>query len=108
MNNQMQQLLKQAQAMQAKMMKAQEDLEHLIVTGSAGAGMVTITLNGKSDMKKITIAPALLVPEEAEVLEDLIVAAYNDARKKVEDEAGQRMGEATAGLPLPPGFKMPF
>jgi nucleoid-associated protein EbfC len=108
MNNQMQQLLKQAQAMQQKMMKAQEDLETITVTGSAGAGMVTITLNGKSDMRKINIESSLLVPTDKEVLEDLIIAAYNDARHKVEEESGKRMGEATAGMPLPSGFKMPF
>jgi nucleoid-associated protein EbfC len=106
--NQMQQLLKQAQAMQQKMMQAQEELGNVLIEGSAGAGMVKITLNGKSDMKKVSIDPSLLKGDDHEILEDLIVAAYNDARAKVEKEASGRMESVTGGMALPAGFKMPF
>jgi nucleoid-associated protein EbfC len=104
----MQQLLKQAQAMQQKMLDAQEELGNVLVEGSAGAGMVKITLNGKSDMKKVSIDPSLITAGDGEIIEDLIVAAYNDARTKVESEAGSRMESVTGGMALPPGFKMPF
>lgn len=101
-------MLKEAQKMQTKMQEMQEKLAEVEMTGSAGAGMVTMTLSGKNEMRKLTIDPSLVDPEEKEILEDLIVAAYNDARKKVEEHMQEEMGKLTGGLPLPPGFKLPF
>ncbi len=102
------QLIKQAQAMQEKMADMQAQLEAVEMTGVAGAGMVELVLNGKSDMKKIKIDKSLLDPNEAEVLEDLIVAAFADARRKVSAYAEQEMQKLTGGLPLPGGMKLPF
>jgi nucleoid-associated protein EbfC len=101
-------LMKQAQEMQAKMAQIQAQLEALEMTGAAGGGMVQLTLNGKGDLKKIKIDKTLLVPEETEVLEDLIVAAFNDARTKVSAHAEQEMQKLTGGLQLPGGMKLPF
>lgn len=102
------QLMKQAQAMQEKMAEVQARLEAVELTGASGAGMVAVTLNGKGDLKKIKIDKALLVPEEVEVLEDLILAAFNDARAKVSAHAEGEMQKLTGGLQLPPGLKLPF
>ena len=102
------QLMKQAQEMQAKMAEMQAQLEALEMTGVAGAGMVQLTLNGKGDLKKLKIDKTLLDPEEVEVLEDLIVAAFNDARGKVSVHAEQEMQKLTDGLQLPGGMKLPF
>jgi nucleoid-associated protein EbfC len=102
------QLIKQAQAMQEKMGEMQAQLEAVEMTGVAGAGMVELTLNGKSDMKRIKIDKSLLDPAEGEVLEDLIVAAFADARRKVSDYAEQEMQKLTGGMPLPGGMKLPF
>ncbi len=102
------QMMKQAQEMQAKMAEMQEQLAGVEVTGASGGGMIQVTLNGKGEMRKVAIDPALVDPNEVEVLEDLIVAATNDAKAKVEAEAAQRMSELTGGLSLPPGFKLPF
>jgi nucleoid-associated protein EbfC len=101
-------LMKQAQEMQAKMAEIQAQLETLEMTGAAGGGMIQLTLNGKGDLKKIKIDKTLLVPEEIEVLEDLIVAAFNDARTKVSAHAEQEMQKLTGGLQLPGGMKLPF
>lgn len=101
-------LMKQVQDMQGRMSEMQEKLADLEITGSAAAGMVQAVLNGKSELRRIKIDPSLIVPAEAEVLEDLIVAAVNDARAKVEARLSDEMGKLTGGLPLPPGFKMPF
>ena len=101
-------LTKQAQEMQQKMGEMQERLADIEVEGSAGAGMVTVTLNGKSDMRRIKIDPSLLKADEAEVLEDLIVAATNDARARLEVQTQEEMSALTGGLNLPPGFKLPF
>ena len=101
-------LMKQAQEMQQKMGEMQERLADIEVEGSAGAGMVTVTLNGKSDMRRIKIDPSLLKADEAEVLEDLIVAATNDARARLEVQTQEEMSALTGGLNLPPGFKLPF
>ncbi len=101
-------IMKQVQDMQTRMSEMQEKLTEIEITGSSGAGMVTATLNGKSELKRIKIDPVLVKPEEAEVLEDLIVAAVNDARGKVERHTTEEMGKLTGGLPLPPGFKLPF
>jgi nucleoid-associated protein EbfC len=102
------QLIKQAQAMQEKMAELQAELEAVEMTGVAGAGLVEVTLNGKSDMKKISIDKSLLDPAESEVLEDLIAAAFADARRKVSTHAEQEMQRLTGGLPLPGGMKLPF
>jgi len=102
------QLMKQAQAMQEKMAEVQAQLETIEMTGVAGGGTVQLTLNGKGDLKKVTIDKALADPEEVEVLEDLIVAAFNDARRKVSVHAGQEMQKLTGGLQLPGGLKLPF
>jgi nucleoid-associated protein EbfC len=102
------QLIKQAQAMQEKMAELQAELEAVEMTGVAGAGLVEVTLNGKSDMKKISIDKSLLDPAEGEVLEDLIAAAFADARRKVSAHAEEEMQKLTGGLPLPGGMKLPF
>jgi nucleoid-associated protein EbfC len=102
------QLMKQAQEMQAKMAEMQAQLEALELTGASGGGMVQMTLNGKGDLKKLKIDKSLLTPDEAEVLEDLIVAAFNDARAKVSAHAEQEMQKLTGGLQLPGGIKLPF
>jgi DNA-binding YbaB/EbfC family protein len=106
MKNQMNQLLQQAQAMQKKMVEMQKQLDDMEVEGQSGAGMVRITLSGKSDMKRIKIDKTLCDPNEVDVLEDLVIAAFNDARKKVEDLASQQMSSVTGGMQLPPGFKL--
>ena len=102
------QLMKQAQEMQAKMAEMQAQLESIEMTGVAGAGLIAVTLNGKGDLKKIKIDKTLIDPEEVEVLEDLIVAAFNDARSKVSAHAEQEMHKLTGGLQLPGGMKLPF
>ncbi|MCA0199680.1 MAG: YbaB/EbfC family nucleoid-associated protein [Proteobacteria bacterium] len=101
-------IMKQVQDMQTRMSEMQEKLAETEMVGSAGAGMVQATLNGRSELKRVKIDPSLLKPEDAEVLEDLIVAAVNDARGKVERHTQDEMNKLTGGLPLPPGFKLPF
>jgi DNA-binding YbaB/EbfC family protein len=101
MNN----LLQQAQAMQEKMKKMQDDISKAEVTGEAGAGMVKVTMNGRHDVRKVEIDPSLM-QEDKEMLEDLLAAAVNDAVRRVEREQQQKMAGMTAGLPLPPGFKL--
>jgi DNA-binding YbaB/EbfC family protein len=102
------QLMKQAQAMQEKMAEMQAQLEAVEMTGVAGGGTVQLILNGKGDLKKVAIDKALVDPEEVEVLEDLIVAAFNDARAKVNAHAESEMQKLTGGLQLPGGMKLPF
>ncbi len=102
------QLMKQAQEMQSKMAEMQQNLADVEITGSAAAGMITVVLNGKGEMRKITIDPSLIVPDDAEVLEDLIVAAQNDARAKVDAHMQEETSKMMGGVQLPPGFKMPF
>jgi DNA-binding YbaB/EbfC family protein len=102
------QLMKQAQAMQAKMAEMQAQLEAVEMTGVAGGGMVQLVLNGKGDVKRVTIDKAVVDPAEVEVLEDLIVAAFNDARQKVNAHAESEMHKLTGGLQLPGGMKLPF
>jgi nucleoid-associated protein EbfC len=102
------QLMKQAQAMQEKMAELQASLEALEMTGDAGGGLVTVTLNGKGALRKVKIDKSLADPEEIEVLEDLIVAAFNDAREKVSARAEAEMQKLTGGLSLPGGLKLPF
>ena len=102
------QMMKQAQQMQAKMGELQAALDQSEVTGQSGGGMVSITTTAKGDPKKVKIDPSLIVPAEAEVLEDLIVAALRDARQKGEALVAEEMAKLTGGLQLPPGFKLPF
>jgi DNA-binding YbaB/EbfC family protein len=102
------QLMKQAQAMQTKMAEMQEKLETLEVSGSAGAGMVTVTLNGKGVMRGVKVDPSLAKADEIEILEDLIAAAHNDARVRLDQKVQEETAEMMGGLQLPPGFKLPF
>lgn len=102
------QMMKQAQAMQAKMAEMQEKLGQLEIAGQAGGGMVTATLNGKSELRALKIDPSLVDPNDVEVLEDLIVAAVNDAKAKVEARVAEEMKQVTGGLDLPPGMTLPF
>jgi DNA-binding YbaB/EbfC family protein len=99
-------LMKQAQQMQQKLQDAQAELENLEVDGSSGGGAVTVKVTGKGNLKGVSIDPALMNPDEKEIVEDLIVAAMNDARTKSERIAQERMQEITKGLPLPPGMKL--
>lgn len=101
-------LFKQAQEMQSRMADMQTQLEALEVAGQSGGGMVTVTLNGKGNMKSVAIDPSLLNGDEAELLEDLLVAAHNDAKGRVEEKMQEEMQKLTGGMALPPGFKMPF
>ena len=100
-------LMKQAQEMQEKMQRAQEDVANIEVVGESGAGMVKVTMTGRHDVSNLSISDDLL-SEDKEILEDLIAAAVNDAVRKVEVESKDKMSSATSGIPLPPGFKMPF
>ena len=101
-------MMKQARELQEKMEQLQRDVAAVEVEGAAGGGLVTVVMTGKSEMKRVKIDPSLLKPEEAEILEDLIVAASNDARTKAEAKLAEKMRELTGGLQLPPGMKLPF
>lgn len=100
------QLMQQAQKMQENMQRAQEELAQLEVTGSAGGGMVEVTLTGRMECRRVRIDPAAL--SDPEMAEDLIAAAFNDAVNKANAQSQERMAAATAGMPLPPGMKLPF
>jgi nucleoid-associated protein EbfC len=99
-------MMKQAQEIQGRMQKVQEELTDLEVQGQSGAGLVTIKLNGKLDVRGLKIDPSLIKPEEAEMLEDLIIAAFQDAKTKAETMVQAKMQAITGGLPLPPGLKL--
>ena len=99
-------LMKQAQQMQEKMKKAQEELANLEVHGQAANGMVQVTISGKHEVKRVKIDPAAM--DDREMLEDLLVTAFADARKQVEVAEQSQMAGATAGMPMPAGFKLPF
>jgi len=101
-------MMKQAQQMQAKMAEMQNRLGEMEVTGISGGGVIQATLNGKFELKRIKIDPDVVDPEDVEVLEDLILAAFNDAKSKVENTLQDEMSKLTGGLNLPPGFKLPF
>ena len=101
-------MMKQAQEMQAKMAEMQEKLANTEIEGSSGGGLVQVTLTGKSHVRKVTIDPSLMADGDAEVLEDLILAAFNDARGKIEAMLAEQMSELTGGLPMPPGLQLPF
>ncbi|HXF52889.1 MAG TPA: YbaB/EbfC family nucleoid-associated protein [Hyphomicrobiaceae bacterium] len=99
-------VMKQAQQLQERVQKLQEGLAALEIAGQSGGGLVSVTLNGKGEVRRVKIDPSLLKPEEAEIVEDLIVAAANDAKNKVETALQAKMHELTGGLPLPPGLKL--
>ncbi len=106
-------LMKQAQEMQEALQKAQAEIEALEVEGVAGAGAVKVVLSGKGEARSVRIDPALMTDGEVDVIEDLVVAAFNDAKRKADEEGAKRMGGVTSGLGglasmLPPGFKPPF
>jgi DNA-binding YbaB/EbfC family protein len=100
-------MMKKVQEMQGRMQEMQAELAEMEILGQSGAGMVTVTLSGKADLKAIKIDPSLLKPDEAEIVEDLIIAAVADAKAKVEATMAEKMSDMTGGLPLPPGMK-PF
>jgi hypothetical protein len=102
------QMMKQAQEMQARMAELQARLDRMEVSGQSGGGMVQATLTGKGELRRIKIDPSLANPAEIEVLEDLVVAAVNDARQRVEAMVSEEMSKLTGGLQLPPGMKLPF
>jgi DNA-binding YbaB/EbfC family protein len=107
MKGQLAGLMKQAQQMQDNMRKMQEQLAQVEVEGQSGAGLVKVVASCRNEIRRISIDPSLLA-DDRDMLEDLIVAAMNDALRKAEQTAQDKMGSVTAGLPLPPGFKMPF
>jgi DNA-binding YbaB/EbfC family protein len=101
-------MMKKAQAMQEKLQEAQEELGRIEVQGASGGGMVAVTMTAKGDLKSVSIDPSLLTPADKEMVEDLILAAFGDAKGKAERAAADKMQALTAGLPLPPGLKLPF
>jgi hypothetical protein len=107
MKNPLGNLMKQAQQMQEKMQAAQEELGRLEVRGEAGGGMVALTMTCRHEVRSIKIDAALL-GEDKDMLEDLVAAAINDAVRRVETTTQEKMGGLTAGMPMPPGFKLPF
>lgn len=104
----LQKMMKQAQEMQNKITQMQEELESKEYEGASGGGMVKLTMNGKGIMKSLSIDDSLMDKDEKEMLEDLIVAAHNDAKQKAETDTADEMGKLTGGLQLPPGMKLPF
>lgn len=102
------QMMKQAQEMQSRMAEMQQRLQETEVVGQSGGGMIQVTINGKHEVRAVKIDPSLVDPEDVEVLEDLIAAAVNDARGKVETYMQDEMEKLTGGMNLPPGFKLPF
>lgn len=107
MKNQLAGLMKQAQQMQENVKKAQESLAGVDVEGQSGAGLVKVLMTCRNDVKRVTIDPSLLA-DDKDMLEDLVAAAFNDALRRAEQTAQEKMASVTAGLPLPPGMKFPF
>ena len=107
MKNQLAGLMKQAQAMQDNLKRAQEELATIEVEGQSGAGLVKITMTCKHDVKRIQIDPSLLA-DDKDMLEDLVAAAFNDGVRRAEEVSAEKMSKLTAGMPLPPGMKFPF
>ena len=101
-------MMKKAQAMQAKLQEAQDELGRLEVEGASGGGMVSVVMTAKGELKTVRIDPSLMTPDDREILEDLIIAAFADAKGKADRAAAEKMQSLTAGLPLPPGMKLPF
>ncbi len=104
----MMKMMKKAKEMQAKMAQMQEEVAEMEAEGTAGAGLVKVVLSGKGEMKGMTVDPSLINADEAEILEDLIMAAHNDAKAKVEASMQEKMQQMTGDLGLPAGMKMPF
>ena len=100
-------LMKQAQAMQENLKRAQDELASIEVEGQSGAGLVKVTMTCKHDVKRIQIDPSLLA-DDKDMLEDLVAAAFNDGVRRAEEVSQEKMGKLTAGMPLPPGMKLPF
>lgn len=107
MKNQLAGLMKQAQAMQDNLKRAHEELATIEVEGQSGAGLVKVVMTCKHDVKRVAIDPSLLA-DDKDMLEDLVAAAFNDGVRRAEQVTQEKMGKLTAGLPLPPGMKMPF
>jgi nucleoid-associated protein EbfC len=107
MKNQLAGLMQQAQKMQDNMKRLQEELAQIEVEGQSGAGMVKITMTCKKQVKRVSIDPSL-VGDDRDMLEDLVAAAFNDAVRRAEETEQQKMASVTSGMPLPPGFKLPF
>ena len=101
-------MMSKAKEMQAKFQAMQEEIAAMEASGQSGGGLVSVTLTGKFEMRSLKIDPSLFKEDDVEVLEDLILAAHNDAKAKVEAAMQEKTRELTAGLPIPPGFKMPF
>jgi DNA-binding YbaB/EbfC family protein len=108
MKGQLAGLMKQAQQMQENLKRVQDQLAQVEVEGQSGAGLVKVVITCRNDVKRVTIDPSVIADGDKEMLEDLVVAAMNDALRRAEQTASERMSSVTAGLPLPPGFKMPF
>ena len=100
-------IMKQAQMMQERMQKMQEELANMEVVGESGAGLIKVTMTGSHSVRRVAIDPSLMADDQ-EMLEDLIAAAFNDAVRRVEEQNNGKMGDITGGMQLPPGFKMPF
>ena len=107
MKNQLAGLMKQAQAMQDNLKKVQDELGNIEVEGQSGAGLVKITMTCKHEVRRVTIDPSLLA-DDKDMLEDLVAAAFNDSLRRAEEVSQEKMSKVTAGMPLPPGMKMPF
>lgn len=107
MKNQLAGLMKQAQAMQDNLKRAQEELAQIEVEGQSGAGLVKVLMTCKHDVRRVTIDPSLLA-DDKDMLEDLVAAAFNDGLRRAEETSAEKMGKLTAGMPLPPGMKFPF
>jgi len=107
MKNQLAGLMQQAQKMQENMKRLQDELASIEVEGQSGAGMVKVTMTCKNQVRRVQIDPSL-VGDDKDMLEDLVAAAFNDAVRRVEETSQQKMASVTAGMPLPPGFKLPF
>ena len=101
-------MMQKAQELQGRMQEFQQNLGNLTVEGRSGAGLVTVTMSGKGELRGLKIDPSLFKEDSVEILEDLIVTAHNDAKQKVEAEVQAKMAELTSGLQLPPGMKLPF
>jgi DNA-binding YbaB/EbfC family protein len=107
MKGQLAGLMKQAQAMQDNLKKAQDELASIEVEGQSGAGLVKVTMTCKHDVRRVVIDPSLLT-DDKDMLEDLVAAAFNDGLRRAEEVSTEKMGKLTAGMPLPPGMKFPF
>lgn len=107
MKNQLAGLMKQAQAMQENMKRAQDELAAIEVEGQSGAGLVKVVMTCKHDVKRVAIDPSLLA-DDKDMLEDLVAAAFNDGVRRAEEVSQEKMGKLTAGMPMPPGMKFPF